>query len=83
MTIEELTPRQVQVAHLLACGWTDKAIAGTLAMKHSTVRVHVAAIAYNLGLPGGHHTRVMIARWWLALHPESLSTLTTEIARAA
>jgi DNA-binding NarL/FixJ family response regulator len=74
MTIEELTPRQVQVAHLLACGWTDKAIAKALGMGYNTVRVHVASIAYNLKLPGGQQTRVLIARWWLSRHPEMLES---------
>ncbi len=39
-----LTARQLEVARLLAQGCTNKAIAGMLAMRESTVKVHIAAI---------------------------------------
>lgn len=72
-TVADLTPRQTDVATLLALGLTDKRIAAELGMEYNTVRVHVASIAFRLGLHDGQtNTRVMIARWWLALHPETL-----------
>ncbi len=39
-----LTARQLEVARLLAQGCANKAIAGSLAMSESTVKVHIAAI---------------------------------------
>lgn len=39
-----LTARQLEVAHLLAQGCANKAIAGMLSMSEATVKVHIAAI---------------------------------------
>lgn len=69
MSPRELTGRQLEVARLVAEGVTDKRIAGQLHIAHNTVRVHVAAIAHNLGYDVGEHdARVMIARWWWQHH---------------
>jgi len=52
MTIPaELTPRQRQVADLVAKGLSDKAIAKRLEISVYTVRAHVAAVAAKLNLP--------------------------------
>lgn len=59
-----LTRRQLQVAAMLARGFTDKQIAATYQIAPVTVRVHVVALAARLGLPTNKDTRVLIARWW-------------------
>lgn len=66
----DLTERQAQVAAMVARGFTDKQIAGELGMAYNTVRIHVAALAFRLGLPGGQNTRVLITRWWLRTHSD-------------
>jgi DNA-binding NarL/FixJ family response regulator len=72
--LPDLTPRQIDVVERLARGLTDKRIAAELGIKHSTVRIYVASVAFRLGLHEGQtNTRVMIARWWLAQHPETLA----------
>lgn len=45
-----LTARQLEVAHLLAQGCANKAIAGMLAMSEGTVKVHIAAIFRAFGV---------------------------------
>lgn len=67
--LTDITPRQSEVAELLAAGLTDKQIAGKLGMQYNTVRVHVVALAYRLSIPPNRNTRVMIARWWMEHHP--------------
>ena len=62
--MSDLTPRQRQVAALVADGLTDKRIGARLNMRYDTVRVHIVALAYRLKIPLGHNTRVLIARWW-------------------
>jgi DNA-binding NarL/FixJ family response regulator len=48
-TVEQLTPREVQVLELLAEGLPNKAIASRLSISDQTVKFHVAAIAGKLG----------------------------------
>src|SRR5690348_13186066 len=60
----DLTPRLHEVAGLVAEGLTDKQIAARLGIEYNTARIHVAAIAFRLKIPGGNNTRVLIARWW-------------------
>lgn len=59
-----LTDRQLQVAAMVARGFTDKHIAATYEIDPRTVRLHVVALAARLGIPTDGNTRVMIARWW-------------------
>lgn len=59
-----LTTRQLQVAAMIARGFTDKQIAATYGIQHHTVNVHVVALAARLGIETDKDTRVMIARWW-------------------
>jgi DNA-binding CsgD family transcriptional regulator len=47
--VESLTPREVEVLHLLAEGLPNKAIAGRLAISDQTVKFHVASIYGKLG----------------------------------
>ena len=78
--MKPLTPRLVGVAELVAEGLTDKQIAARLGIGYNTARIHVAAVAFRLGIPGGHNTRVLIARWWWRQHPDFPEThnLTTD-----
>lgn len=59
-----LTPRQREVAELVAQGMCDKDIGRELGISYNTVRVHVVALAFRLSLPSGRNTRVLIAQWW-------------------
>jgi DNA-binding NarL/FixJ family response regulator len=61
MTCDFLTDRQREIAHLIAEGLTNKAIAARLGISPRTVINHVAAIADTLGATDGD-TRVLIAR---------------------
>lgn len=58
-----LTPRQMQVAELLAAGHSRKQVAATLGVSVNTVRAHIAAIAWRL--PGDGNLRVRVVRWAL------------------
>ena len=62
--LSDLTPRQRDVAALVAEGLTDKAIASKLGLQCNTVRVHVVALAFRMKIPPWKQTRVEIARWW-------------------
>lgn len=65
MPPSDLTAREIEVARLVAAGYTNKQIGGALDMAHNTVRVHVASIAYKLrAYVGNREARVMIAAWW-------------------
>jgi DNA-binding NarL/FixJ family response regulator len=66
----DLTPRETDVARLIAAGLTNKQIGGQLGLAHNTVRVHVASIAFKLrAYVGDKDARVMIAQWYRAAHP--------------
>src|SRR5262249_54966214 len=54
-----LTPREYQVAALVASGRSNKAIAGELVISPATVARHVANILAKLGFS----SRVQIAAW--------------------
>lgn len=72
MTIDpDLTQRQREVAALVAGGHTDKQIAARLGVTDRNIRVHIASVAYLLGIPGGRNTRVLIARWYYRRFPNS------------
>ena len=47
--IEPLTPREIEVVHLLVEGLSNKAIAARLGISDQTVKFHVAAIIGKLG----------------------------------
>lgn len=78
--MSDLTPRLRDVAELVAEGLTDKQIAARLGIGYNTARIHVAAVAFRLKIPGGNNTRVLIARWWWRHHPDFPDThnLTTD-----
>ena len=54
-----LTPRQVEVAALIACGRTSKEIADTLVITERTADTHASHIRDKLGLG----SRAEIAAW--------------------
>lgn len=56
--IECLSPREVQVARLIAEGKSNQQIAGSLDIKLNTVQVHVGRILRKLGV----HSRTAVAR---------------------
>ena len=78
-----LTPRLLEVAELVADGCTDKQIAARLGIGYNTARIHVAAIAFRLQIPGGANTRVLIARWWWRHHPDFPETHKVTTAESA
>ena len=81
--MSDLTPRLREVAQLVAEGLTDKQIAGRLGLEYNTARVHVAAVAFRLKIPGGNNTRVLIARWWWRQHPDFPDTHKVTTAESA
>lgn len=81
--MSDLTPRLLEVAALIAEGCTDKQIAGRLGIEYNTARIHVAAVAFRLKIPGGNNTRVLIARWWWRTHPDFPDTHNLTKAQSA
>lgn len=58
--VEPLTKREMDVADLIAEGYTDAQIAHKLGLTWATVRFYVDNIMMKLGAPN----RVVICRWW-------------------
>lgn len=63
-----LSPRQRQIAELIADGHINKAIAAKLGIEHSTIRNHIRQIAKRLKLDGSKDTRVQVT--WLVIDGE-------------
>ena len=61
-SLDALSPRQYEVAHLVAVGRTDKQIGAMLGIKEGTVRDYVDQIIDRLGIDRGANVRVMICR---------------------
>jgi DNA-binding NarL/FixJ family response regulator len=58
-----LTPKQAQIAALVAEGWTSREIAAAIGWANArTVQKQLDQIADRL--PGGGTPREVIARWW-------------------
>jgi DNA-binding NarL/FixJ family response regulator len=57
-----LTARQMEVAHLLARGSTNRAIADLLSMSESTVKVHIASIFRALDVSNRTEAVIVIQR---------------------
>lgn len=64
-----LTARQQQAWALVAQGFTNKAIAGKLAISHRRVTGLIAVVAHKLGCTGhDRDERVELAKRWLREH---------------
>jgi DNA-binding NarL/FixJ family response regulator len=59
---DPLTPREREIAALLARGWSNRLIAEELSISEHTVRTHVTAILGKLGMTG----RAQVALWAVA-----------------
>lgn len=60
-----LTPRQTEIAALVAKGMSDKAIAHALELSVNTVEAHVRDAAQRLPIPGRPRYRIMV--WFFTL----------------
>jgi DNA-binding CsgD family transcriptional regulator len=80
----ELTPRQFEVASLVANGCSNKEVACRLSSSEKTVANHLSAIYGNLGLNGArplladdnreNWKRAALIRWWME-HPRGAGPL--------
>ena len=61
-TAPTLTPRQHQVAGLVALGWTNRRIAEELVVSERTAESHVERIRDRLGF----RSRAQVAAWYVA-----------------
>jgi DNA-binding NarL/FixJ family response regulator len=59
--MDKLTPRERQIAHLIAHGHRNRAVAEQLGVTTGTVKVHVNNIYAKLGIDN----RVTLVRAWL------------------
>jgi DNA-binding NarL/FixJ family response regulator len=64
--LDQLTPREKQVAILVALALTDSQIADSLFITLSTVKAHVGSVKSKLNL----RNRTAICRWMLVSHYE-------------
>lgn len=64
-TPPEVTPRQLQVAALVAAGWSNRQIADELVITERSAESHVERIRTRLGF----RSRAQIAAWYVATHP--------------
>jgi DNA-binding NarL/FixJ family response regulator len=62
----QLSPRQTEVAALIAEGLSDKAIARELDLSYGTIRQYVVRIARRL--PGSGPPRWRIMSWYIRHH---------------
>jgi len=62
---EILTPRQAEVAEMVAHCNTNSQIAGALYIEEQTVKYHLSSVYERLGFAKSDLSqRVMLARWW-------------------
>jgi len=57
---QDLSPRELQIARLVADGKTNKEIARDAALSPSTVKDYIANACHKLGVAG----RVQLAAWY-------------------
>ena len=62
-----VTPRQLQVAALVAQGWSNRQIADELVITERSAESHVERIRARLGF----RSRAQIAAWYVATHPSA------------
>ncbi|MEO3856471.1 helix-turn-helix transcriptional regulator [Acrocarpospora sp. B8E8] len=60
--IDELTPRELEIAKLVSEGLTDKRIAQRLVIAQRTAEGHVERILRKLGCT----SRAQVAAWWIS-----------------
>lgn len=60
-----LSPRQRQIAELIADGFTNKVICAKLRIAHGTLRIHIRRIADKLNLDCSKDVRVQVT--WLVI----------------
>lgn len=65
ISTDDLTPRQLSVAALIAKGQTTKQIAQALTISPRRVLVLQASIAYRIGADATLDERIQIAMWWM------------------
>lgn len=58
-----LTPRQLEIAHLVAQGWIYKHIAQRLGISEKTVKHHIEDIAERLHFDRRLGNKVQIVNW--------------------
>jgi DNA-binding NarL/FixJ family response regulator len=63
--VKRLTPRQKEIAELIADGLTDKTIQARLRLSHPTLRAHLNEIAHRLNLDHTKNLRVQVT--WLVV----------------
>ncbi|QLQ09167.1 MAG: helix-turn-helix transcriptional regulator [Nocardioidaceae bacterium] len=72
--LEQLTPREREVAELVAQGMSNKAIAAKLVISLRTAEGHVERILAKQGF----RTRTQVARWFTELQARGLASSTVE-----
>ena len=81
--LDDLSERERELLALMAKGYSNAGIAGTLYLSPKTVETHVRSIFMKLGLPpeGGAHRRVVAVLMFLAATGET--SLDSELRPAA
>ena len=64
----ELTPKEREVAELVARALTTKQIAAQLSISEQRVRVIISAIAWKANLDAAKDERIQLAIWWSVLN---------------
>ena len=71
MTTPDLTPREWEVAKLVAQAMPNKQIAAQLGISCGRVRAVITSIAYKIGADAARSDRVQVAIWWVQQPPPS------------
>ncbi len=70
----ELSPRQEEIAELVAAGKIHKQIAAALGLTEGTVKVYMGKIYQRLGFSRELNGRALLVRWWIE-HRENKGAL--------
>lgn len=63
----EFTPREYEVAALVASGVRTKRIAAQLGVTPRRVNIIVSAVAYKIGADPDRDERTQVALWWTTI----------------